>query len=151
MRLLVPQPLTPETFAPFGQVVYPIEDHQPYDRTAAQLQLHGGIPRLYLMRLPHRPKVFTYLTRHSLCTQCLGAIAGEPWELVVAPIGPHPDPDAIIAFRISGPCFINLYCGTWHMGPYFDCPTMDFYNLELSDTNLGDRQKFLLPQPCEIR
>jgi hypothetical protein len=28
---------------------------------------------------------------------------------------------------------------------------MDFYNLELSDTNLGDRQKFLLPQPCEIR
>ncbi|MEY2833387.1 MAG: hypothetical protein RLZZ574_2646, partial [Cyanobacteriota bacterium] len=34
--------------------------------------------------------------------------------------------------------FIKLEVGTWHAGPYFDHPAVDFYNLELSDTNIVD-------------
>ena len=42
------------------------------------------------------------------------------------------------AFRIPGDCFVKLEVGTWHAGPYFDHDTVDFYNLELSDTNVVD-------------
>ena len=37
-----------------------------------------------------------------------------------------------------GNCFIKLETGTWHAGPYFDDDFIDFYNLELSDTNVID-------------
>ena len=42
------------------------------------------------------------------------------------------------AFHIPGNCFIKLGVGTWHAGPYFDHETVEFYNLELSDTNVVD-------------
>jgi hypothetical protein len=31
-----------------------------------------------------------------------------------------------------------LETGTWHAGPYFDADVVDFYNLELADTNETD-------------
>ncbi len=40
--------------------------------------------------------------------------------------------------KITGSCFVTLAVGTWHAGPYFDDPTLNFYNLELSDTNVVD-------------
>src|SRR3954468_20163975 len=49
-----------------------------------------------------------------------------------------PDPAAIQAFRISGPVGIKLHRGTWHAGPFFTQPEMDFLNLELADTNESD-------------
>ncbi|WP_448564609.1 hypothetical protein [Trichothermofontia sp.] len=33
---------------------------------------------------------------------------------------------------------MKLAIGTWHAGPYFDHDWVDFYNLELSDTNEVD-------------
>lgn len=34
---------------------------------------------------------------------------------------------------------MKLHAGTWHAGPLFDnADHMDFYNLELSDTNVVD-------------
>ncbi|MBD0313443.1 MAG: Ureidoglycolate hydrolase, partial [Microcoleus sp. T3-bin5] len=35
-----------------------------------------------------------------------------------------------------------LDVGTWHAGPYFDADFVDFYNLELSDTNVVDHFTF---------
>ena len=52
----------------------------------------------------------------------------------------QPDLEQIRAFCIPGNCFIKLDVGTWHAGPYFEADTVDFYNLELSDTNLVDHQ-----------
>lgn len=43
-----------------------------------------------------------------------------------------------MVFQIPGNCFIKLDVGTWHPGPYFDDQFVDFYNLELSDTNIND-------------
>jgi hypothetical protein len=51
-----------------------------------------------------------------------------------------PPLEAITAFQIPGDCFIKLAVGTWHAGPYFEQDSLDFYNLELSDTNLVDHQ-----------
>ncbi|HEY9738797.1 MAG TPA: ureidoglycolate lyase [Trichocoleus sp.] len=142
VRSLPAQELTPEAFRPFGQVIYPNEDGTPFGPEDAQLQLQNGIPRFYIMRLTYRGQRFHRITRHQQCTQCLGALAGQEWLIAVAPPGPAntPDLEALRAFRIPGNCFIKLEVGTWHAGPYFEPEAVDFYNLELSDTNITDHE-----------
>lgn len=132
--------ITPALFAPYGQVITATDDGKPYDRTDAQLNLQNGIPRFYLMRLLRRGRQFHQITRHLQCTQCLGSLAGKTWAIAVAPPSPSQEPaiESIRAFRIPGDCFIKLEVGTWHAGPYFDDDAIDFYNLELSDTNATD-------------
>jgi ureidoglycolate hydrolase len=71
----------------------------------------------------------------------LGALEGKNWLIAVAP--PNNDVDTpvieeIKAFWIPGNCFIKLEVGTWHAGPYFEHEVVDFYNLELADTNVVD-------------
>ncbi|MBD0269300.1 MAG: ureidoglycolate lyase [Cyanobacteria bacterium Co-bin8] len=136
------QQLTPEQFAPFGQVIYPSLDGLPFGPEDAQLQLQNGIPRFYIMQLGHHGMRFHKITRHQQCTQCLGALEGKEWLIAVAPPGSAstPDPEAIRAFRIPGNCFIKLEVGTWHAGPHFETETVSFYNLELSDTNISDHE-----------
>ncbi|EKQ70686.1 ureidoglycolate hydrolase [Leptolyngbyaceae cyanobacterium JSC-12] len=137
---LHPQPITPETFRPFGQVISASEDGELHGSADAQLQLQNGIPRFYIMRLHHRGLKFGKITRHQQVTQCLGSLNGQEWFIAVAHPSDDPIPDweSITAFRIPGNCFIKLEMGTWHAGPYFEAPTVDFYNLELSDTNIVD-------------
>ncbi|WP_421655263.1 ureidoglycolate lyase [Leptothermofonsia sp. ETS-13] len=132
--------ITPELFEPFGQVIFASEDGVPYGPADAQLQLQNGIPRFYIMRLRDRGQRFHKITRHLRCTQCLGSLEGKDWLIGVASASdaPYPNWEAITAFRIPGNCFIKLEMGTWHAGPYFEHTSVDFYNLELSDTNLVD-------------
>jgi hypothetical protein len=40
--------------------------------------------------------------------------------------------------------------GTWHAGPLFDQPAIDFYNLELSDTNIVDHFTYNFAQEQSI-
>jgi ureidoglycolate hydrolase len=137
---LRPQLITAEDFAPFGQVVFPTEDGKSFDIDDAQLYLAGGIPRFYIMQLHYHGLKFEQITRHQRCTQCLGSLDGKEWLMAVAqPSATEwPDWENITAFRIPGNCFIKLAIGTWHAGPFFESPRVDFYNLELSDTNLID-------------
>lgn len=132
--------ITPEAFAPFGQVIFPSDDGAEFGPNDAQLDLSQGIPRFYIMHLDHKGRHFSRITRHQSCTQCLGSLNGQEWLMGVAPPSAeeNPDPDQIQAFRIPGNCFIKLHCGTWHAGPYFDQAAIDFYNLELSNTNVVD-------------
>ncbi|XP_039038635.1 uncharacterized protein LOC120176250 [Hibiscus syriacus] len=118
--------------------------------------------RFYIMSLQSRPFRFSTITHHANVTQCLGSIGGHVWYLGVAKPSlvdskevekekrkiavqsrfSHfylsPAIDDVHVFRISGPKFIKLNCGTWHAGPLFRADAMDFYNLELSDTNVAD-------------
>lgn len=132
--------ITPEEFKLYGQLITPSEDGKSYDETDAQLNLQNGIPRFYIMRLHKRGRKFHQITRHSRCTQCLGSLAGKEWLIAVAPPGRETEPNInrMSAFRIPGDCFIKLEVGTWHAGPYFENDVIDFYNLELSDTNIVD-------------
>lgn len=119
------------------------------------------INRFYIMHLEDRDLKFSKITHHASVTQCLGSVGGEDWYLGVAkasilneseiinedgqkPIqsccGHYympPHPDDVCVFRISGPKFLKLNVGTWHAGPLFKKKTMDFYNLELSNTNVS--------------
>ncbi len=133
--------ITPESFQRYGQLISASEDGKLYDQQDAQLQIQPGIPRFYIMRLPDRGRRFHHITRHRQCTQCLGSLEGKEWLMAVA-IGENdrPDLESLRAFRIPGNCFIKLDVGTWHAGPYFDADTIDFYNLELSDTNITDHE-----------
>ena len=51
----------------------------------------------------------------------------------------YPQEQDLTAFRIPSNCFVKLHAGTWHAGPLFPEPDkVNFYNLELSDTNVID-------------
>ncbi len=133
--------ITPENFRPYGQVISASEDGKSFDAEDAQLNLQNGTPRFYIMRLHKRGRKFNKITRHVQCTQCLGSLEGKDWLIAVAPPNHETEQPAledIAAFRIPGNCFIKLEVGTWHAGPYFEHEFVDFYNLELSDTNVVD-------------
>ena len=132
--------VTPDNFQRYGQVIWASEDGKSYDAEDAQLNLQNGTPRFYIMRLHHKGRKFHKITRHVQCTQCLGSLEGKDWLIAVAPPNEAQQPalEEISAFRIPGNCFIKLEMGTWHAGPYFEHDFVDFYNLELSDTNVID-------------
>ncbi|HAA33092.1 MAG TPA: Ureidoglycolate hydrolase [Cyanobacteria bacterium UBA8553] len=142
VQQLQAQWVTPENFAPYGQVIFASKDGKTYDSEDAQLNLQHGTPRFYIMRLNLKGCKFHKITRHVQCTQCLGSLEGKDWFITVAPPNNEAEQPALedlAAFRIPGNCFIKLEMGTWHAGPYFEHHEfIDFYNLELSDTNVID-------------
>ncbi|KAL8136455.1 hypothetical protein V2J09_002456 [Rumex salicifolius] len=153
---------TPESFAEFGQVIEASPDDQKFGPHDAQLDLSQGIPRFYIMRLKRNSLKFSKISHHASVTQCLGSVHGRVWYLGVAKSSiisadekntvdknvsrsrsGHfyipPDVTGVRTFRISGPKYIMLNKGTWHEGPLFTDDTMDFYNLELSNTYVADQ------------
>ncbi len=141
---MVPQPATAEALAPYGTLIEPAEDDAPFGGADAALDLGRGAPRLYIMRLRRPPRVILGITRHVRVTQCLAAMGGQEWFVLLAPPDapddPLAQPDAarLAAFRISGGQALALHRGTWHAGPHFTAPVADFLNLELTDTNEAD-------------
>ncbi|XP_021744275.1 uncharacterized protein LOC110710302 [Chenopodium quinoa] len=49
-----------------------------------------------------------------------------------------PSVEEVQVFKVTGPTFLKLNVGTWHAGPLFVQGAMDFYNLELTNTNVVD-------------
>ena len=99
--------------------------------------------RFYIMHLPKRGLTFDRITYHASVTQCLGGLSPASWYLAVAaPSGSvekAPAEHDLHAFKIPAGKCVKLHQGTWHAGPLFqDNESMDFYNLELSDTNQVD-------------
>lgn len=144
LKQLTSKWITSESFQPYGQVVFASIDGKAYDSTDAALVLQNGIPRFYIMRLHHKGRRFHKITRHAKCTQCLGSLEGKDWLIAVAPPTDTSGPvlKKIVCFRVPGNCFIKLNIGTWHAGPYFEHEFVNFYNLELSDTNTTDHDTY---------
>ncbi|KAK4252982.1 hypothetical protein QN277_010826 [Acacia crassicarpa] len=163
---LTPIDATPSTFKDYGQVIEASPDGDEFGPHDAQLDLSRGIPRFYIMhlenRLENRPLEFSMITYHASVTQCLGSIGGHVWYLGVAKpsivdsnevkdgnnkkavqsrcghLYVPPAVEDVQVFKVSGSKFLKLNRGTWHAGPLFKAETMDFYNLELSNTNVID-------------
>jgi ureidoglycolate hydrolase len=150
VRDLPVRPITRESFAPFGDLIAPSEDGIPFGPGDARLDLTQGTPRLYIMRLPRKGRVFRQITRHRGVTQCLAALGGKSWLLAVAPPKGFDDPSAepaledIACFAIPGSVAVKLHRGTWHAGPFFEDEEINFLNLELADTNEVDHQNSYL-------
>lgn len=138
--------LTPSSFAPFGQVVSAEEDGVEFSSADAQLDLSQGTPRFYIMRLRDKDLSFERITFHGRVTQCLGALGDASWYMAVAAptmdVSAPPRAEDLRAFKVPPGSFIKMHAGTWHAGPLFKSddtlPFIDFYNLELSDTNQVD-------------
>ncbi|HWJ73217.1 MAG TPA: ureidoglycolate lyase [Kaistia sp.] len=140
-RPILAEPITAEAFLPFGHLIEATEDMVPAGAVDAALDLSGGTPRFYIMRLDHRGLDVNGITRHAAVTQVLASVGGRRWMLCVAPpVGEadRPDPEAIRAFVIPGDVAVLLFKGSWHAGPFFHDAEMRFFNLELLDTNVID-------------
>ncbi|KAL2623452.1 hypothetical protein R1flu_003657 [Riccia fluitans] len=161
---LKPERPDSKNFLPYGQIISPKQDGGVYGEDDAQLDLTHGIPRFYIMRLEERKHLtIRNIAHHAIVTQCLGSVGAHSWYLGVAPASvvdaeriddesrgrkivqspsghyyAQPSPDEVRVFRFDGPCFVKLHAGVWHAGPFFKDDFMDFYNLELSNTNIVD-------------
>jgi ureidoglycolate lyase len=139
-----PKLASAHALAPYGTLVEPTEDGAIFDSASAQLTLNRGTPRFYFMTLKRREMEITHITRHQQVTQCLAAINGQRWFILLgAPDNPDnpqatPRNETLQAFEFSGPQALALHRGTWHAGPFFISDEMIFANLELSDTNVID-------------
>jgi len=125
VHTLIPQPLTPEAFAPYGEVIdtrdrdyFLINGGQcrRYHRLAAVELAQDGRAGLSIfrpepVRLPLR---LTLMERHPLGSQAFVPLHGQPYLVVVAPPGEPPAPEALRAFVVRDGEGVNYRAGTWH-------------------------------------
>jgi ureidoglycolate lyase len=124
-RILQPEPLTPEAFAPFGEVLaegLAPEDviNDGYTRRFADLaridvaEADGRpVVHLYRTRPFELPRSLTMMERHPKGSQAFMPTGPGRYVAVVAPAGDPPQPAAIRAFLCDGQG-LNLRRGTWH-------------------------------------
>ncbi len=117
------EPLTPGSFAPFGEIIDP--GSRPPDIQTAANRYWDGATKLtcksrqiqvgFLTSLL-RPLRFAWMERHLEATQAFIPLEGKPSVFALAPptAGPQPDPDQLTAFLLDGRRGVNLHLGTWH-------------------------------------
>jgi ureidoglycolate lyase len=125
-RILAPEPLTSEAFAPFGEVL--AEDLAPpasindgyterfTDVAAIDVAEAGGRPlvHLYRTRAFELPRALTMLERHPKGSQAFMPVSKGSYVAVVAAAGDPPQPSAVRAFLCRPGQGLNLRRGTWH-------------------------------------
>lgn len=125
MRRVTPRPLTPEAFAPYGDVISARDGVERYpinygattrfnDLAAIDTDEGGGRTIVSLFRSqPLIPAVLKIMERHPLGSQAFMPLNGRPYLVAVAPAGDL-DPDRIEVFLASGDQGVNYAAGTWH-------------------------------------
>jgi ureidoglycolate lyase len=117
-----PQPLTPEAFAPFGDVIdVPNEPGRKYYEDALGNLRPNAHPSLSLslkVETPDRPLKADLLERHEFSSQTFVPIDVERWLIVVAPHAKAGGPDlsGVKAFIATGRQGVTYKPNTWHHG-----------------------------------
>lgn len=126
MLELTAQPLTPEAFAPFGDVID--------TRTAEYFHINAGRTRRYhdlakvetlgdeahalisifVSQPVEVPLTLEFLERHPQGSQAFMPLHEERFLIVVAPPGEAIDPQDVRAFVTDGRQGVNYRAGTWH-------------------------------------
>lgn len=126
MLELKAEPLTPEAFAPFGDVID--------TRTADYFPINAGRTRRYhdlakvetlgeqartlisifVSQPVSLPLELDFLERHPHGSQAFMPLHEERFVVVVAPPGDSIDPDEVRAFVTDGRQGVNYRAGTWH-------------------------------------
>lgn len=135
MRTLPLQALTPESFAPYGDILggalgagVLINENttEKFALGAPDLMQSGGKPALNLYRAKANPLPFTAveLERHCLGSQSFIPLSGVPFVVIVALgdesvnqqgiAGAAPQEDSLAAFWVDGSCGVSFKPGTWH-------------------------------------
>lgn len=119
-------PITPERFAPFGDVIHATLESRVamndahFDRFGELADVHAegrhaciSIARCRVPTvLPYR---IDYLERHPLGTQAFIPLSRFRFFVVVAPPGESVDPADLRAFVTNGRQGVNYHKGVWHM------------------------------------
>lgn len=142
-----PVEINSDNFAQFGQVISWQYDGKSFSTDELQLEISRGTPRYYIFRKEERTLNFHKITYHKQVTQCLASVQNSPWYIVVARanfrVDLPPSLADLVAFKVNGGTIVKLNMGTWHAGPFFqDIDSMDFFSLELSDTNIIDHNTY---------
>lgn len=126
MRKLIIEPLSKESFAPFGDVIETadseffminngstrryhklatVETAQPEDKAIISIFSAEALPMPLTVRM---------LERHPLGSQAFVPLLGNPFLIVVAPLGEVPVSGLVRAFVSNGRQGINYHRGVWH-------------------------------------
>jgi ureidoglycolate lyase len=111
VRLKV-QPMTRESFAPFGVLID--------SRGSVEIDLGQGVPSLTGATSERRPFRFDFMARHRRTMQVFSPLASSRSVIAVAPPndGDAPDVDRIVAFLVDGRLPYAYHKGTWHTPPF---------------------------------
>ncbi|MFI4999127.1 MAG: ureidoglycolate lyase [Reyranellales bacterium] len=119
---ILPQPLTKEAFAPYGDVIdIPSEAGRTYYEEALGNLRPEARPSLSLSlkaETPDRPLRAELLERHEFSSQTFVPIDVDRWLVVVAPHARTggPDTKSVRAFIASGKQGVTYKPNTWHHG-----------------------------------
>ena len=128
-RELEVEPVTRETFAPYGVLVGANEAVGPrtgqFYGDKVELWAPGGFVSdaqtvLSVARIHARPPRVIWMERHFQHTQTFIPLHGNAFVAVLgAPTDqPQPDPATVRAFHFDGQCGAQLHIGTWHEFPF---------------------------------
>jgi ureidoglycolate lyase len=111
---LTVQPMTRETFAPYGEIIH--------ERGSVELDLDGGNPNVAAQTVEARPMKFDFIGRHLRCEQFFAPLGGAKSILAVAPPCENgsavPDANRMAAFLVDGDNAFKLHRGTWHVSAF---------------------------------
>jgi ureidoglycolate lyase len=119
------EPLTPDTYRPFGQVI---------GKDTVQMKIVNDRFRMGTINMKYQPFHITHLSRHIMSTQALIPLGGKACLVVVAPPtvdldGPE-DLKQVRAFINDGSCGVNFELGTWHTALLPLGPEMSMVNIQ---------------------
>jgi ureidoglycolate lyase len=119
---IVPQPLTREAFAPFGDVIdMPTDAGRFYHDDALGTLRPAAAPSLSVAlkaETPDRPLKSEMMERHEFSSQTFIPVDVGRWLIVVAPHAATGGPDmtAARAFVADGTVGVTYKANTWHHG-----------------------------------
>jgi ureidoglycolate lyase len=125
MRTVRPKPLTPEAFAPYGDVISAREGVEQYpinygattrfnDLARIDTGAEAGRTIVSLFRSTPLPAlVLKIMERHPLGSQAFVPLGGRPYLVAVARAG-ELDPAKIEVFLAAADQGVNYAAGTWH-------------------------------------
>ena len=153
---IVPQPLTPEAFAPFGDVIaVPTAAGRTYYEDALGNLRPGARPSLSVsQREPtlERPVRAELLERHEFSSQTFMPLDVGRWLILVAPHAPAGGPDRakVKAFIADGSQGVTYRANTWHHGlTVLDRPGR-FAVFMFRDGGTGD-EEFVPVEPFTVK
>ena len=126
MRTLMIEPLTKEAFAPFGDVIETDGSDHFMINNGSTMRFHklatvetakpedNAIISIFRAQPRELPFAVTMLERHPLGSQAFIPLLGNPFLIVVAPVGDVPVSGSVRAFLSNGRQGINYHRGVWH-------------------------------------
>ncbi len=163
-----PTPLTPQAFAPFGDVIEPgtaretrtINDGNTlryHDLATLSLAGNNGKPLINIFRTTPlaQPLVLKFMERHPLSSQAFFPLSSNPYLVVVAPAGELNESE-IKVFKASAGQGVNYHPGTWQhyslaLGGISDFLVVDRGAPEQEPAGEEDNcDEMTLTQPIEI-